>query len=73
MNDSALWIAVLGSALFLAVLVWKGLWLLRQMRGSPPDEDSGAGASAADAAEALGGEGHGDEHAEQQDDQRNPL
>jgi heme exporter protein D len=37
-NDPVVWIAIGASLVFVAVLVWKGLWLLRKISAPPEDE-----------------------------------
>ncbi|MEL7046053.1 MAG: hypothetical protein AAGL66_13705 [Pseudomonadota bacterium] len=40
MDKSILSIIAIASLLFFAVLIWKGMWLLRKMREEPPEADA---------------------------------
>lgn len=68
MNDPLLWIAIGGSVIFVAVLLWKGLWLLRMIAKDPAEGESEraekgmrAAVQAGDAAEGESGGETGDE------------
>lgn len=40
MDSTAIAIAVGGTVIFVGILVWKGLWLLRKIRESEPEQDA---------------------------------
>ena len=44
MDPTALIIAGVGTALFVAILVWKGLWFLRKINEAAPEEDDASDA-----------------------------
>lgn len=78
MNDPLLWIAIGGSVIFVAVLLWKGLWLLRMIAKDPAEGESeraekgmSAAVQAGDAAEGeSGGETGGEPGGETGDELR---